>query len=94
MKFTFIGIYDGKRYELQGDGITSIYGEFITFYHALDYTAIGAARMIKKWVLVPDGSPFNHYFEGVEIYVGNRLIAEVRGESLYRYSQFPPEVEI
>ncbi len=91
MKFTFIGVYNGKRYELQGDGITDITGEFISFYHETDYTAIGAARRIQKWVLVPDGIPFNHYFEAVEIRVGDSLIAEVRGGSLYRYKRFPPQ---
>lgn len=89
MKFTFVGIYDGKRYELQGNGVTDITGEFISFHHETDYTAIGAARKILKWVTVPDGSPFNHYFEAIEIMVGDSLIAEVRGGSLYRYKLFP-----
>ena len=56
-----------------------------SFYHETDYTAIAAARKIQKRVLVPDGSQFNHYFDAVEIRVGDSLIAEVRGESLYRY---------
>lgn len=90
MKFKFVGVYNGNRYELHGDGVTSIYGEFISFYYDSDYYAIGAARGIQEWVLVPDGSPFNHYFEAVEIYVGDSLIAEVRGKSLYRYKLWPP----
>lgn len=89
MKFTFIGIYDDKQYKLPGYGVTDITGEFISFYHETDYTAIGAARKILKWVTVPDGSPFNHYFEAIKLLVDDRLIAEVRGGSLYRYSQFP-----
>lgn len=89
MKFTFIGIYDGQRYELQGYGVRDITGAFICFNYETDYEAIGAARQIQKWVSVPDGSPFNHYFEAVEIHVDDRLIAEVRGVSLYRYSRWP-----
>lgn len=89
MKFTFVGIYDGKRYKLQGYGVTDITGVYVSFYHETDYTAIGAARRIQKWVTVPDGSLFNHYFEAVEIHVGGSLIAEVRGGSLYRYRLFP-----
>lgn len=89
MKFKFVGIYQGNRYELQGDGVTSIYGEFISFHYQNDYYAIGAAYRIQKWVLVPDGSSFNHYFETVEIYVDGRLMAEVRGKSLYRYFLWP-----
>lgn len=85
MRFTFIGIYDGERYELQGDGVTDVTGAFISLHHETDYQAICAARRIQKWVLVPDGSPFNHYFEAVEIRVGDSLIAKVRGGSLYRY---------
>lgn len=89
MKFRFVGIYDDNRYELQGDGVTDIYGAFISFYHETDYTAIGAARKIQKWVLVPDDSPFNRYFECVEVYVGDSLIAKVRGDDLYRHSPWP-----
>lgn len=77
MRFTFIGKYDGKWYELQGNGIRDITGEFISYHYETDYEAIGAARKILKWVLVPDGSLFNHYFESVEIHVDNRRIAEV-----------------
>lgn len=87
MRFTFIGIYKGERYELQGDGVTDINGAFISFNQETDYEAIGAARQIQKWVRVPDRSPFNHYFEAVEIHVGDNLVAEVRGKSLYRYSR-------
>lgn len=87
MRFTFIGIYDGERYELQGDGVTDVNGAFVSFHHETDYDAIGAARQIQKWVRVPDDSQFNHYFECVEIHVGDSLIAEVRGASLYRYSR-------
>ena len=87
MRFTFIGIYDGKRYTLPGDGVRDITGAFISFNHETDYDAIGAARQIQKWVGVPDGSPFRHYFEAVEIHIGDNLIAEVRGKSLYRYSR-------
>lgn len=85
MKFTFIGIYNGERYELQGDGVTDVTGVFVSFHQETDYQAICAARRIQKWVLVPDGSHFNHYFEAVEIHVGDNLIAKVRGGSLYRY---------
>lgn len=87
MRFTFIGIYDGERYELQGDGVTDVTGAFISFHHETDYDAIGAARQIQKWVRVPDDSPHNHYFDEVEIHVGDNLIAEVRGKSLYRYAR-------
>lgn len=89
MKFTFIGIYNDKQYELSGDGVTDIYGHYISFHHDLDYYAIGAARGIQQYVKVPDGSPFNHYFDGVKIYVGDLLIAEVFGKSLYRYTKWP-----
>lgn len=89
MKFTFIGIYNGERYELQGPGATDIHGAFVSFVHRTDYDAIGAAQRILKWVLVPDGSSFNHYFDAIEIRVDRRLIAEVCGTGLYRYSRWP-----
>lgn len=89
MLFKFIGIYKGERYTLPSDGVTDTTGAFISFYHESDYTAIGAARRIGQWVEVPDGSPFRHYFEAVEIHVDGRLIAEVRGVTVYRYSRWP-----
>lgn len=54
--FKFVGIYNSQRYTLQGDGVTDICGEFISFYHKSDYTAIGAARKIGQWVEVPVGT--------------------------------------
>lgn len=89
MLFKFVGIYNGERYMLQGAGVTDINGAFISFLHETDYTAIGAARQIGRWVEVPDGSPFRRYFESVEIYADERLIAEVRGVTVYRYSRWP-----
>lgn len=83
-----IGIYDEKRYEIprhvkiNGDGKRFTGMQKSVFY---GYTeAFGIARWIAKTMLVPDGSPFNHYFDKVEVYMNDVLYGWANSEVIWR----------
>ena len=78
--FNFIGIYDGERYEIDRDIIIKGLGRLVRN----DYEAIQAAKEIAHYANIPDGSPFRHYFEEVEVYEGERRIAWTNGQLLWR----------
>lgn len=83
-----IGIYDGKGYEISrhvkihGDG-----NRFLGIRRSVFYgygEAFSMARCIAKTMLVLDGSPFNHYFSKVEVYVNDVLYGWANSAMIWR----------
>lgn len=83
-----IGVYEGNRYEIprrvkiNGDGKFFPGMKRSVFYGYGE--AFGMARWIAKTMLVPDGSPFNHYFDIVEVYMNNVLYGWANSQSIWR----------
>lgn len=83
-----IGIYDGKGYEIprhvkiHGDG-----NRFLGLRRSVFYgygEAFEMAKEIAKTMLVPDGSPFNHYFDKVDVYRDGVKIGWANSASVWR----------